>query len=125
MTLAERIAAAQQEHRAIEQQMSAYQQELARLEQQRLMTIGRLNVLIELDTEQREQDRLQSEKLLADAEQAEKHRLALLAQEQQAISNAERGADDEKSHTTIIAPGEDRELVQHTAARDRPEWRAE
>lgn len=58
-----RIATAQQEQRTIEQQMQQYQQELARLEQQRLLTIGKLQALIELDSEQR----AERERVAADA----------------------------------------------------------
>lgn len=59
-----RIAAAQQEQRTIEQQMSEYQQALAQLEQRRLLCIGKLQALIELDSEQRaERERVAADEI--------------------------------------------------------------
>ena len=95
-----RIATAQQEQRTIEQQMSEYQQALAQLDQRRLVGIGRLQTLIELDNAQRaERERVASdaiEKQRIIAEQRILHDQVLQA-EQRAIAESEQEPNEQSN----------------------------
>lgn len=94
------IATAQQEQRTLEQQMSEYQQALAQLEQRRLLGIGRLQTLIELDNEQRAErervaaDAIEQQRIIA--EQRILHDQALQA-EQRAIAESEQEPNEQSN----------------------------
>ena len=94
------IATAQQEQRTLEQQMSEYQQALAQLDQRRLVGIGRLQTLIELDNAQRaERERVASdaiEKQRIIAEQRILHDQVLQA-EQRAIAESEQEPNEQSN----------------------------
>lgn len=92
-----RIATAQQEQRTIEQQQSEYQQALAQLEQRRLLCIGRLQVLIELDNEQR------AERERVAADEIEKQRIIaeqriLHAQQETQSAESEQETNEQSNH---------------------------
>lgn len=96
-----RIAAAQQEQRTIEQQQSEYQQALAQLEQRRLLCIGRLQALIELDSEQR------AERERVAADEIEKQRIIAeqrILHAQQETQSAESEQETNDSHFTSGSP---------------------
>lgn len=94
------IATAQQEQRTLEQQMSEYQQALAQLEQRRLVGIGRLQTLIELDNEQRTArervaaDAIEKQRIIA--EQRILHDQVLQA-EQRAIAESEQEPNEQSN----------------------------
>lgn len=110
-----RIATAQQEQRTIEQQMSEYQQALAQLEQRRLLCIGRLQVLIELDNEQR------AERERVAADEIEKQRFfaeqRILHAQQETQSAESEQSNDEQSNQPIDLIGVTRaELLDRISA---------
>ena len=119
-----RIATAQQEQRTIEQQQSEYQQALAQLEQRRLVGIGRLQTLIELDNEQR----TARERVAADA--IEKQRIIaeqriLHAQQETQRAESEKLNDDPHFTSGSHIARENEQLDRVLAGRDLLEWRAE
>ena len=94
------IATAQQEQRTLEQQMSEYQQALAQLDQRRLVGIGRLQTLIELDSQQRAErervatDEIEKQRIIA--EQRILHDQVLQA-EQRAIAESEQEPNEQSN----------------------------
>ena len=94
------IATAQQEQRTLEQQMSEYQHALAQLDQRRLVGIGRLQTLIELDNEQRTArervaaDAIEKQRIIA--EQRILHDQVLQA-EQRAIAESEQEPNEQSN----------------------------